>query len=366
MTGQRIDVIDIEGYLSIRSAQVPLRNLDVLVGANGSGKSNFVSAFELLGRTVDRELGWYVGRERGGAAALMHGWEEATEIRLQIEFERNGYEARLVAGANDELVFAGERIWFAGDGAGAPYDLDLGRGQRESRLHEEVEERGPHSIARDVLELLRGCRVYHFHDTSQDAPVKRFADDGDNLALAADAANLAPFLARLREAEPAAYRRIVSAIRQVAPFFDDFILESESPGRMRLRWRQGGHNRALHAGALSDGTLRYICLTALLLQPDLPNLVVLDEPELGLHPFAIVRLASMLEMASRQAQVVIATQSVTLTNQFSLDDIVIVERRDGQSTFDRPKPEPLAAWLEDYSLGELWEKNLLGGTPGRE
>src|SRR5215475_4556372 len=309
MTGQRIESIDIEGYLSIRSAHVELRDLNILVGANGSGKSNFISALELLGRIADRELGWYVGRDRGGASQLMHGWAKDGQTRLGVDFGRIGYEALLAGSSRDEFVFADERVWQELP-AGERRETSLGRGHQETHLDREAHPPGYGSAVRSVLDRLHGCRVYHFHDTAYNAPMKRFADDGDNLALAPDAANLAPFLTRMQAATPIAYQRIVSAVQQVAPFFGDFVLESESPGRMRLRWRQLGHRQALQASALSDGTLRYACLTALLLQPELPPVVVLDEPELGLHPYAVVQLASMLQTASRRAQVIVATQSV--------------------------------------------------------
>ncbi len=193
-----------------------------------------------------------------------------------------------------------------------------------------------------------------------------FADAGDNAALSPDGANLAPFLLRLQDTAPASYRRIEAAVQQVAPFFRGFFLREEAPGRIRLRWRQHGHDGPILAGSLSDGSLRFMCLATLLQQPDPPKLIVLDEPELGLHPHAIALLAEMIEAASRQVQVVVSTQSVTLTSQFGLSDLIVAERHPGGSTFTRPDPDSLAAWLEDYSLGELWEKNLLGGTPSRE
>src|SRR5215475_8706493 len=171
MTGQRIESIDIEGYLSIRSAHVELRDLNILVGANGSGKSNFISALELLGRIADRELGWYVGRDRGGASQLMHGWAEGGEINLRVESERNGYEATLVTSADDELTFASEHVWYQGE-ALAPHYVSLDRGHHETRLPNSGER-----VAEYMLNLLRGCRSYHFHNTSFNAPMKRFADD---------------------------------------------------------------------------------------------------------------------------------------------------------------------------------------------
>lgn len=119
--------------------------------------------------------------------------------------------------------------------------------------------------------------------------------------------------------------------------------------------------------ALSDGTLRFICLATLFLQPpeQLPATIVLDEPELGLHPYAIALLADMVRSAAQHTQVILATQSVTLVNQFEPEDILVVDRIQGKSAFRRLGKEEMASWLEDYGLGDLWEKNLLGGRPAR-
>jgi predicted ATPase len=368
MPGQTLKKIQIEGFTSIRSATVELGELNVLVGANGAGKSNFVQAFALLGRIVDNELNLFVGLN-GGAAALLTDRDSVPQIRLELDADPNSYEAVLVPAANDELIFESEIVYFQGGGFTRPFNRLLGRGHRESLLTESA--KGPRGgIASHVIDLLKGCEVYHFHDTSADAPVKRMNPTADNLALRPDAANISAFLHRLHDStdatEQAAYRRIVGAIRLVAPFFRDFVLQPEGNDRIRLRWRQEGVDAILSANQMSDGTLRFICLTTLLLQPTLPQLVVLDEPELGLHPFAIVQLAGLLRQAATRSQVLIATQSVTLMNQFDLDDLIVVERHNGASTFSRPDPAALETWLREYSLGELWEKNLLGGRPTRE
>ncbi|MEV5407481.1 AAA family ATPase [Thermopolyspora sp. NPDC052614] len=365
MGRSRLRSITIEGYTSIRSARVQLRDLNVLVGANGAGKSNFISALALLGRIVDGELNLFVG-QAGGAAALLHGGPKGdARIALRLDSPPNEYRATLIPSARDELIFGEERILFHGDGYPEPFVSSLGRGHRETHLLDEIGRFGQQSVAGHVVDILRGCRVFHFHDTSRNAPVKQTGYASDNLALHPDAGNLAAILLRLRETDRASYRRIVRTVRQVAPFFRDFVLVEEND-RLRLRWRQDGSDVVFPADALSDGTLRFICLTTLLSMPDLPQLVVLDEPELGLHPYAIVQLAEMLRAAGRESQVLIATQSVTLMNQFELDDLIVVERAEGASVFSRPDPEHLRDWLTDYSLGELWEKNLLGGRPQAE
>lgn len=352
---QRLSEITIEGFTSIRSATVELGSLNVLVGANGAGKSNFVRALELLGRIADGDLGLFVGLS-GGASALLHDERgNAARIHLLLRSGAGFYAARLRPGARDDLIFDQERV------RGDHTDVDLGRGHRESLLKDAT------VPSHRMTAILDGCRVYHFHDTSRTAPVKRNAYLSDSEALHSDAGNLAPFLLRMREGSPAHYRRFISSVKQVAPFFREFILEPEAaPDRISLRWRQERSETVLPANAFSDGTLRFICLSALLLQPELPALVVLDEPELGLHPFAIVQLAEMLRNASRKSQVIIATQSVTLMNCFSIDDLIVVEREEGGSVFRRPDQEKLEAWLDEYGLGELWEKNILGGRPGPE
>ena len=351
----------VEGFTSIRSAELALNDVNVLVGANGAGKSNLIRFLGVLGRIVDRELGLYVGLSGGASALLNADLAEPRRILLDVVFDHGGYTASLIPAAGDTLIFSVESFFEPG----RETIVNLGRGHRESAL---AEPGTPFAAeAEDLVETLRGCRVFHFHDTSRDAPVKQQGYTADNRALHPDAGNLAAVLLRLRYGDPGRYQRIVRTVKQVAPFFRDFVLEPElAPDRVRLRWQQEGSDTVLPADALSDGTLRFICLTTLLGQSELPGLIVLDEPELGLHPFAIVQLAGMLRAASQESQVLLATQSVTLMNQFELGDLVIVERRDGASVFERPDPDRLSEWLAEYSLGELWEKNLLGGRPRPE
>jgi predicted ATPase len=364
MRHQRLNVVVVEGFTSIQSATVALNDVNVLVGANGAGKSNFIRALSVLGRIVDSELSLFVGLSGGANGLLNVGQPASRRIHLEVESTVGGYSAELVPAAGDALIFSSERVW-RHDSSGETETTDLGRGHRETTLTALESFGVPEEAA--LVETLRGCRVFHFHDTSRDAPVKQQGYTADNRSLHADAGNLAAVLLRLQEGDRGRYQRIVRTVKQVAPFFRDFVLEPElATDRVRLRWQQEGSDTVLPADALSDGTLRFICLAALLGQPELPGLIILDEPELGLHPFAIVQLAGMLRAASRESQVLLATQSVTLMNQFELGDLIVVERRDGASVFERPDPDRLSEWLADYSLGELWEKNLLGGRPQPE
>jgi predicted ATPase len=359
-----LDRIQIAGFKSIREIDLPLRPLNVLIGANGAGKSNLIGAFGLLRQLVDGRLQAAVARGGGAATLLHHGPKHTPEMRLALHFGRNGYEARLAPAQGGGFFFEDERCWYQGDGHGRPYRVDLGDGHSETHLPREAQAH-PHGIAEHVLVTLRSWRIYHFHDTSQAAPVKQKGKVDDNGALRPDAANLAAFLHRLRVEDEGAYKRIVAAIQQVAPFFEDFQLRADplAPDSMQLEWREKGSDAYFNGHALSDGTLRFVCLATLLLQPQPPSLVLIDEPELGLHPFAITQLAAMLQSAATRTQVLVGTQSVTLVNQLDPADIIVVDRTDGPSSFRRIEPDEVAAWADEYALGELWEKNVLGGRP---
>lgn len=361
---QHLSAVTVQGYASIRSAEVSLDRLNVLVGANGSGKSNFISALELLGRIVDERLQVFVGVQ-GGASDLLHD-PSTKRIELSVRSLENRYRASLVDTQDDKLIFEEEETGYLSPHTGRWTSRVIGRGQFETALHDRAKRKGSESsVEQYVISMLRGCRVYHFHDTSSHAPVKRAGPTGDNLALQADAGNLAAVLQALRDGAPPIYRQILEAVRLAAPFFGDFVLKPESEtDKIRLRWRHADSDRVFSAHQLSDGTLRFISLATLLLDHQrLPALVVLDEPELGLHPFAIVSLADMLRAASLASQVVVATQSVTLIDHMEMSNLIVVERQHGSSQFHRRDPDELRDWLDEYSVGELWQKALIGGRP---
>lgn len=359
-----LDHITIEGYKSVRKMDLDLSNINVLIGANGAGKSNFVSVFGLLHDIVEQRLQTHIAK-RGGADSLLHfGQKHTKSLRIRIDFGRNGYEVKLTPAAGDQFFFEDERCWYQGLRYDTPYDVPLGSGMKESKLPEEAERQRGH-IARYVLDSLRSWKVYHFHDTSDSSRIKQKQPIDDNSTLRPDASNLAAFLFRLTQTDKDAYKRIIASVRLVAPFFDDFTLRPDPvrEDQIQLEWLEKGSDSYFNAHALSDGTLRFICLSTLLMQPTLPTTILIDEPELGLHPYAIHQLAALIRSASQNSQVIVSTQSVTLMNQFEPDNVVVVDREGGESKFRRVSTEEVAAWTDDYALGDLWEKNIIGGRP---
>ena len=351
----------LHGYKSIETCELNLGALNVLIGANGAGKSNFIGFFRLINRLLDQQLQVHVG-ESGGPDTLLHFGRKATEeLSCELYFGNNGYRFRLRPTQDNRMMFAKEALWWNVHGEWRPAS-----GHFESYAEDQ---KGRTGIYAHVVPAMRSWRVYHFHDTSRSALVKQIHGLNDNEYLRDDARNLAAFLFRLRQHHEPQYRRIVKAVQMVAPFFGDFHLRPtvENRDRIQLEWTEAGQDVPFTASALSDGTLRFICLATVLLQPEefMPATVLIDEPELGLHPFAIATLGALMKSASRQHQLIISTQSVELVNEFEVEDLVVVDKRGGASTFRRPDAQALQEWLEDYSLGELWKKNLIGGRPSR-
>ncbi len=355
-----LNKVTIEGYKSIRSATVELRALNVLIGANGAGKSNFISMFRLLSAIVRRELQLYVGSSGGANSILFQGSKITREVHFKLEFGENQYECSLVPNSEGSLIFSKEYAYVWDTKYPRPYDVKLGQGHKETRLFEDSSR-----VAKYTRDKMAAWTLYHFHDTGVQAAVKQPCSIADNLSLRGDAGNLAAYLMLIKERHEKSYKEILDAVRLAAPFFDDFILRQNpyDADKTRLEWRQKGSESVLSPGQLSDGTLRFICLAVALLQPTPPPTIVIDEPELGLHPYAITLLAGIMQSTAARRQVIVSTQSVPLVNQFAPEDLIVVDRIGAESMFNRLDSGALAAWLDDYGMGDLWEKNVIGGRP---
>ena len=351
--------LTLKGFKSIESlTDFELRPLNVLIGANGSGKTNFVDFFRLLRAMADESLQKFV-TEHGGADGFFYlGPKHTPQITARLDFGQNTYEFQLSPTASGQMMIDHETT-LVQEGAAKIF----GGGRLESDLR---------YLPQDVPLLYAAVpnwTVYHFHDTSLLAGMRREQSVRDRAALRHDASNIAAFLLKLREEHKGSYDLVRDTVRMIAPFFDDFILEPETKGqeeKVRLEWRQKGSDYPFQAYQLSDGTIRFICLVTALLQPHLPATIVIDEPELGLHPFAIGLLANLLQSASERTQVIVSTQSPALLDLFKPEDVIVVNRQAGHSTFDRPNQDELREWLAEYSMAELWQKNVLRAGPAND
>lgn len=371
-----IESVHIRGFRSV--ADVNLTNLGhsvVLIGANGSGKSNLIRFFEMVscmfqaGR-LDEFVEWH-----GGADDQLFGGKSTTtaieaEIRLRTSTGRNDYSFALAYAHPDRFDFVREAIRFNKDRseATAPWQRLENRHQEAAIL---VQANNPDAqsdnstTASIIVDLLKSCTVFDLHDTSNTSAFKKeWEIDGNSRMLRSDGGNLAAVLYRLEREDLRRYEWICSQINRVLPTFDGFTI-SERKGRVQLAWKAIGHTKTIGADLTSDGSLRFFAMATLLNLPAemLPKVLLIDQPELGLHPVAISLVGGMIKSLSTERQVIVATQSPLLVDEFRIDEIIVLNLQNGRTEAQAFDPNAYQAWLTEYTTGELWQKNLLGGLP---
>lgn len=367
-TKNPVDHLTIKGFKSIQNLDnLCLHSLNVLIGANGVGKSNFVDYFRMLSEMMAGRLQLWTNKQGGADRILSYGIKETARVHSYVHFIRNVFSFELEPTVDGAFVFASEHLTFQlslGD-----EQHNLGKGHTESMLPSQAALVDKCIRTSSSYNSIANWKVFHFHDTSESAGVKRWGALHDNDFLRHDASNLAAYLYRLSKEHPSVLSQIRRTIQLAIPIFDDFVFKPrEKPTQeqeINLQWRQKNSDYVLWPSQLSDGSIRFICLVTALLQPDPPSTLVIDEPELGLHPYAITLLGALLRSASKSMQVIVSTQSVALLNEFDIEDLIVVDREEGGSVFKRLDEADFVSWLEDYTIGELWQKNILGGRPSR-
>ena len=339
----KVDKITIQGYKSIKSLEnFELKDLNILIGANGVGKSNFISAFRLLNEMFNKRLQPYT-QSKSPDNFLYFGRKHTDKIYFNFEFGRNSYGFTLIPTAENKLFIGNEIVFFDGPFYGAKQEV-IGKDLEEARIGE-VEKYISYKPMIPYLKSINNWKIYHFHDTSDTSKMKGKCASIDNLIFKQDAQNLAPYLKMLKDKFKEHYEQIIATIQIVAPFFGGFVLRDDE--YIQLEWfDKTDPDTPLKAHYLSDGTLRFIALATLLLQP-----------------FALCVLSELIKRASKEKQIIISSQSVELINYFEPQDIIVVDREENQSKFKRLEATDLQSWLEDYSLGEIWKSNLIGGRP---
>ncbi|WP_447976541.1 AAA family ATPase [Candidatus Nitrospira bockiana] len=365
-----LERVTIQGFTSIRELKdFPLTKLNILVGANGAGKSNFVDLFRSLRAMAEEGLSTFVLEHGRADAFLFNGPKVTHYIICHLAFGYNEYRFRLKPAVTGELIVDSEEVLYTGGGG---WELKTA-GKPESGLKTWRDEKSRwgsyYGPAHYVSESVSSWIVYHFHDTSLTSAMRRDHSIRDWRGLRPDAGNIAAFLYRLKQTHRDVYEEVRYHIRLIAPYFDDFLLEPQQSGPeelIRLEWQQKGSPTPLQPHQFSDGTIRFICLATALLQPVPPATIVIDEPELGLHPFALSVLASLLRQRSQKTQIVVSTQSAPLLDYFEPEEIVVVNRAGGASDFQRLTADSLKEWLEEYTLSQLWQKNVFQAGPVHE
>ena len=376
MNAGRIESVRIRGFRSLADVELAgLQNANVLIGANGSGKSNFVRFFEMMSWMLrSRRLSEFVGLQ-GGADDQLFGGNRVTprmeaELALRTEAGRNDYRFALAHAHPDRFVFTEEAFRFSATDRQmeAPWQ-HAPSGQSEAAIVD-VAQAPPSpgvnpTTARVIVHLLKSCNVFQFHDTSDTSNFKKRWDVEDNNYLRTHGGNLAAVLHRLEQEDVRRLEHISRHVRRVLPVFDRFQVD-ESYGKASLRWKAVGTDKTIGAHLTSDGSLRFFALVTLLSLPleMLPNVLLLDEPELGLHPAAVALVGGMIKTLAVDRQIIVATQSPLLVDAFDLEEIIVLNLENGRTTFRRPDADEYRRWLgEGFMPGEMWQKNLIGGRP---
>lgn len=379
---EKITHLTIKGFRSLKNIErLKLNAFNVLIGANGAGKSNLLEFFRMMNfafNSTEGSLQLYVARKGRASSLLYYGAQVTRFLDASIQFDGDHqwsrYDFSLSWGAPDELFFSSELLAFMREKDARQNELQLGSGHRESKVLDVANESAnqwQRTTARVFRDRLRQIRAYHFHDTSDEAGMRVSQDFHREDYLMNNGGNLAAFLYGLKERRSSHYRRILDTVQYIAPYIADFVVEPEALNDrfVMLRWRDRS-GAVLGPHQLSDGTLRTIALITALLQPDetMPSIMLFDEPELGLHPHGIRIVAELLKAASEKRQVIVATQSPLLIRDYEPADIAVVEREEdqggrGSTVVKQFRAKELDAWLEEYDLGQLYEKNVTGGGP---
>ncbi|MDR6761913.1 putative ATPase [Flavobacterium sp. 2755] len=365
-----INYLEIKGYKSIKNLKLELRPINILIGSNGVGKSNFVSFFKLINAIFNERLQQFVLEEN--ADNLLYFGRKTTEFLFgKLIFDsgqgnNNAYRFNLAQTKEGGLFFESESSGYNVNRESRTSGYYTTYALQESNIPKNSSYRNNY-----LSRHLKNIQAFHFHDTSATSYLRRPCDVDDNLYLKQDGRNLPAFLYLLKVNHPKVYGRIEKTIQSVAPYIDRFILEPNrnrnNDNEIALRWIDKGDPESnFSAYQLSDGTLRFIALATLLLQPNPPSVIIIDEPELGLHPFAINILSGMVQIASSKAQIIVATQSPGLISNFKPEDVIAIDRNieENQTVFKRLNSEDLNVWLQEFALGDLWERNIINsGQP---
>ena len=361
-----IEQVIIKNYKSIKDLVLPLNKLNVLIGSNGAGKSNFVSFFELTKAIYEQRFGSYT-LAKGGIDNLLYRGRKASPSMLGLlDFDNTNaffYEIKPAQSNKGYIEKTGD--YFNNHHLGGKNYDQWNKTLWDNAVEESSLIQRPQWRAAYLKKYLNSFTVYHFHDTSASSPMRGDCNINDNAYLRDNGANLAAYLYALMQNDEKTFHLIEGVIRSIAPYFKGFKLRPDANNKenIRLEWEEKDTDMYLNGYSFSDGTLRFIALATLLLQSNPPEIIIIDEPELGLHPAAINKLAELAKRASHKGQIILSTQSTNLLNCFDVGDIIVVDRADNQSVFRHLSGEELGKWMDDYnlSISDLWEKNMIGG-----
>lgn len=386
----------VEGFRSLKDVTVKLKPLNILIGPNAGGKSNFISAMELFHDAVSGNLNDSIIKKHGGMIPIL--WNNETNDikftsitrtyrRAKIsksnkKFIRHDYEVEYLfrirqIGNSGNYIIKEEklsssdisdilrnllkreifsRVQFFEDGVILLEPLETAISQLSS------DKKG--GFSDEFVFFCEGWKFYYDMKSGSDSECRKSTVARSEKQLEANGDNLIAVLHTLYTGNKTFRKQLNETL--AAAFegdFDELTFPPAEDGRVYMRWRAKSLKRELSPADLSDGTIRFLMLAAILLNPDPPPLVCIDEPELGLHPSMLHIIAEMMKDATNRTQLVVSTHSPQLVSEFTDDpeSVLVVEKKDGATTMERLEKKKLAKWLKEYTLGRLWLDGEIGG-----
>ena len=371
----RFGRLSIRGFRRLLDVSLELRPLTVLIGANGCGKTSVLDVLNLLSNSAQGRLGPAVSEMAGLGSVLTY--DRAPELKLGLSFnssvgEMLGYhlvlEPRGLGFAIREesmgspiepsqIAASDARVDFY-DVRGELVESGSRRGLLETALSQVPKSlHGPE----EFRETLAGSTFYQGISVGVRSPVRLPQQLGPAQLPGRDGEDLVSCLYSMRESHPERFEAVEDTLRVAFPRFKRLEFPPVAAGTVGLGWRDNDSTKTFYAHQLSPGTLRFLWLTALLQSPGLPALILLDEPEVSLHPEMVSLMVDQFREASFRSQLVIATQSDSLIRFLEPKEVVVCDSDEGaMTTLTRADELDLEEWLKEYSLDELWRNGRLG------
>jgi predicted ATPase len=411
------DHIQIEGFRSFKRVDLDLPPLSILIGPNGGGKSNLLDVLMLLAEAGNGQLAIGLNR-RGGFRNIAFGFDSSQEVRVELRLkkalkvltagvlingqvspppapsvseipERKALDMRYEVGLRarglvtavwkERLVVESPSDAFSltlvkRDATGTAFRWSRGpdANTEERKQVEEnelaifqVRDATKYPEAAAVLQVLQGWSFYRDIDVGPESPVRQPTLVTPGAQLSPDGGNLSSVLFGIQQDHPDTWDEILEICRTAYPDFAKITVRAEGgDGKIVLRWWERPHEKeGLSANLLSDGTLKFLCLIAILVSPDPPPLICIDEPEIGLHPDWIELVAELMQAAASRTQLIVATHSPQIVARLDAEQVIVTEKENGETRLKRLQRQELGKWLNEFNLSDLWLAGHFGGRP---
>lgn len=387
-----IKSIKFKNFFSFQRQKINLQGLNVFVGINGVGKSNFIKSLQVLKAViVENALPDLIINQWGGVDAIHFLGRKGGPIEIEYELdpvvlsqygyrfqEAVYYNIRFSKVASSENYVISERFFTQ---TGFFYmEMERGNGFVREGVSNQMEkvqytlDRANESVLTQLVdknsyiqiyalrEAIKDIAIYNYFDTTITSPIRKPAPATSSIRLFSDGSNLPKLLNNIKINHKSSIQRIRESLNSINPNFVDFDFNPMGSG-LEMLLEEKGLEKSVHVTHISDGTLRYLCLLSILHNPNRGKLICIDEPEVGLHPDMVTELMSAIQETAEDTQYIISTHSELLLNQLPVENVIVFEKDENNATIVNEFTDTaFVEWASQYSTGRLWRNGDLGGN----